>query len=42
MQTNWQGYLPPRFQKVIFFPHLWTDEELNNWGKSFIEEVIAS
>lgn len=40
--TNWQGYLPPRFQKVIFFPHLWTDEELNNWGKSFIEGVIAS
>ena len=22
--TNWQKYLPPRFQKRIFFPELWT------------------
>jgi tryptophan 2,3-dioxygenase len=33
--TNWQKYLPPRFQKVVFFPELWTAEELENWGKSF-------
>ena len=27
--TNWQKYLPPRFQKRIFFPELWTEEEMN-------------
>ncbi|MCR9102858.1 MAG: tryptophan 2,3-dioxygenase family protein [bacterium] len=32
--TNWQDYLPPRKQRIIFFPDLWTDEELDNWGKS--------
>ena len=32
--TNWQDYLPPRKQRVIFFPDLWTDESLENWGKS--------
>ncbi len=32
--TNWQKYLPPRFQKRIFFPELWSDEEINEWGKS--------
>lgn len=31
--TNWQQYLPPRFQRIIFFPELWTDEELEAWGR---------
>lgn len=30
--TNWQKYLPPRFQKIIFFPELWTEEEREAWG----------
>jgi tryptophan 2,3-dioxygenase len=29
--TNWQKYLPPRFQKVIFFPELWTEHEKDEW-----------
>ena len=33
--TNWQKYLPPRFQKRVFYPELWTKEELENWGKSW-------
>lgn len=32
--TNWQKYLPPRFQRRIFFPELWSDEELGNWGSN--------
>jgi tryptophan 2,3-dioxygenase len=32
--TNWQKYLPPRFQKVIFFPELWTEQEKAEWGKA--------
>jgi tryptophan 2,3-dioxygenase len=31
--TNWQKYLPPRFQLRIFYPGLWTKEELEEWGK---------
>lgn len=32
--TNWQKYLPPRFQKVIFFPELWSEQEKQEWGKA--------
>lgn len=32
--TNWQKYLPPKNQRIIFFPALWSEEELDNWGKS--------
>jgi len=35
--TNWQKYLPPRFQKRIFFPFLWSSEEQAEWGKSFAD-----
>jgi len=32
--TNWQKYLPPRFQRIIFFPELWNDKEKEGWGSS--------
>lgn len=35
--TNWQKYLPPRFQKIIFFPELWSDQEKADWGKAAFE-----
>lgn len=38
--TNWQKYLPPRFQKVIFFPDLWTQEEKAEWGKGWVVKEI--
>ena len=31
--TNWQKYLPPRFQFVMFFPALYSEEEKTNWGR---------
>lgn len=31
--TNWQDYLPPRYQRISFFPTLWAAEEMENWGK---------
>jgi len=40
--TNWQKYLPPRFQKRIFYPSLWTAEQLDNWGKAWVEDVLNS
>ncbi len=30
--TNWKKYLPPRFQKRLFYPDLYSKEELENWG----------
>ena len=38
--TNWQKYLPPRFQKLIFFPELWSDQEREDWGKSWVSREI--
>jgi tryptophan 2,3-dioxygenase len=38
--TNWQKYLPPRFQKRIFYPNIWTTEEIENWGKSWVESIV--
>ena len=38
--TNWQKYLPPRFQKVIFFPELWTEKEMEEWGKGWVVKEI--
>lgn len=39
--TNWQKYLPPRFQKVIFFPQIWTEEEKANWGKYWVLKQLS-
>lgn len=37
--TNWQKYLPPRFQKRIFYPELWSEIEIEEWGKSWVKTV---
>jgi tryptophan 2,3-dioxygenase len=34
--TNWQKYLPPRFQKVVYFPELWSQTEKEEWGKAWV------
>ncbi len=39
--TNWQKYLPPRFQKMIFYPELWSAEEIEDWGKSWVVEKLG-
>lgn len=38
--TNWQKYLPPRFQKITFFPALWTDQEKTEWGRPGVEKAL--
>lgn len=40
--TNWQKYLPPRFQKRIFYPELWTEQEKNDWGRGWVETHVLS
>lgn len=37
--TNWQKYLPPRFQKRIFYPTLWSEQEMEEWGKAWVEKL---
>jgi tryptophan 2,3-dioxygenase len=38
--TNWKEYLPPSFQKIVFFPELYSDQELNNWGKQWVDHML--
>jgi tryptophan 2,3-dioxygenase len=38
--TNWQQYLPPRFQKRIFFPELWSEQEKQEWGKGWVVKEV--
>ena len=39
--TNWQKYLPPRFQKRIFYPELWSDQEKDEWGRAWVEGALS-
>lgn len=31
--SDWKKYMLPEYQRRIFFPELWSKEELDNWGK---------
>ena len=39
--TNWRHYLPPKFQRRIFYPQLWSAQELADWGKGWVEQVLG-
>tara|TARA_R110000868_G_scaffold26958_10_gene103174 strand:+ start:807 stop:1742 length:936 start_codon:yes stop_codon:yes gene_type:complete len=30
--SDWKKYMHPKYQRRIFFPELWSEEELANWG----------
>lgn len=30
--SDWKKYMHPQYQKRIFFPGIWTEEERENWG----------
>jgi tryptophan 2,3-dioxygenase len=38
--TNWKQYLPPSFQKVVFFPSIYTKIELNEWGREWVDHIF--
>ncbi|WZL87627.1 tryptophan 2,3-dioxygenase family protein [Salinimicrobium sp. 3283s] len=38
--TNWKEFLPPSFQRIFFFPELWSEEEKKEWGRQWVEEMI--
>ena len=31
--SDWKKYMHPKYQRRIFYPKLWTKEELENWGE---------
>jgi len=35
--SNWQKYMHPKYQRRIFFPELWSEDELKNWGIDNLE-----
>jgi tryptophan 2,3-dioxygenase len=38
--TNWTKYLPPNFQRIIFFPSIWSEQEKDEWGRKKVEEML--
>ena len=30
--SDWKKYMHPMYQRRVFFPSLWNDEELKTWG----------
>ena len=32
--SDWAKYMLPKYQKRIFFPSVWTEQELEDWGKN--------
>ncbi len=35
--SDWKKYMHPRYQRRIFFPDLWSEQELENWGINHTE-----
>lgn len=42
--SSWKKYMHPQYQKRIFFPDLWSAEEIKNWGIDNLEghEILTS
>ncbi|PRX44447.1 tryptophan 2,3-dioxygenase family protein [Salegentibacter salegens] len=38
--TNWKEFLPSGFQRISFFPYVWNEEELENWGKEWVNHMF--
>lgn len=38
--TNWKEFLPPGFQKISFFPNLWSEKEHSEWGKEWVNHTF--
>ena len=33
--SDWKKYMHPKYQRRIFFPELWNENELKNWGEGY-------
>ena len=38
--SDWKKYMHPRYQRRIFFPELWSEDELKNWGIDNLETIV--
>jgi tryptophan 2,3-dioxygenase len=38
--SDWQKYMHPKYQKRIFFPELWSQTEIQNWGLEENENLL--
>jgi len=36
--SEWKKYMHPKYQRRIFFPDLWSENELKNWGVDNLED----
>lgn len=36
--SDWKKYMLPEYQRRIFFPELWSEDELANWGKNALDD----
>jgi len=34
--SDWKKYMLPKYQRRIFFPELWSKEELEQWGEGLV------
>ena len=39
--SDWKKYMHPKYQRRIFFPELWSEEELKNWGEDTSVSELA-
>lgn len=37
--SDWRKYMHPKYQRRIFFPDLWSKEELEQWGINNLESI---
>jgi len=37
--SDWKKYMHPKYQRRVFFPELWSAEELKTWGVDNLESV---
>ena len=42
--SDWKKYMHPKYQRRVFFPNLWTNDEMKNWGKQNFEghEILTN
>ena len=42
--SDWKKYMHPKYQRRVFFPELWTNKELKDWGEQNLEghEILAN
>ena len=42
--SDWKKYMHPKYQRRVFFPKLWSDNEMKNWGEQNLEghEILTN